>query len=100
EDYEKAGFQMISSGKNGATYTGRSALFYSLALIPAAISPCLMEISGGIYCTGAVFLSIGFVSLSWKFSQEMTLESARRLFYYSLLYLPLLLGLMAWDRIA
>ena len=100
EDYKKAGFQMISVGENGATYTGRSALFYSLALIPAAISPCLMEISGWIYCTGAVILSVGFVVLSWKFSREMTLESARRLFYYSLLYLPLLLGLMIWDRIA
>ena len=59
-----------------------------------------MEISGGIYCTGAVVLSVGFVLLSWKFLREMTLESARRLFYYSLLYLPLLLGLMICDRAA
>jgi len=100
EDYMQAGFKMISAGENGATYTGRSALFYSLALIPAAISPCLMEISGVIYCTGAIILSLGFVALSWKFSREMTLESARRLFYYSLLYLPFLLGLMIWDRTA
>ena len=100
EDYEKAGFRMISEGKQGASNTGKSAVMYTLALIPAAISPFLLGISGIIYCIGAVTLSLYFAVLSWKFSREMTLESARRLFYYSLLYLPLLLGLMVWDRAA
>ena len=59
-----------------------------------------MGISGTIYCVGAVVLSLYFAVLSWKFSRQMTLESARHLFYYSLLYLPLLLGLMVWDRVA
>ncbi len=100
EDYEKAGFRMISEGEQGASNTGKSAVLYTLALIPAAISPFLLGISSVIYCAGAVTLSLYFAVLSWKFSREMTLESARRLFYYSLLYLPLLLGLMVWDRAA
>ena len=100
KDYEKAGFRMISEGEQGASNTGKSAVLYTLALIPAAISPFLLEISSVIYCVGAVTLSLYFAVLSWKFSREMTLESARRLFYYSLLYLPLLLGLMVWDRAA
>ena len=100
EDYEKAGFRMISEGEQGASNTGKSAVLYTLALIPAAISPFLLGISSVIYCVGAVTLSLYFAVLSWKFSREMTLESARRLFYYSLLYLPLLLGLMVWDRAA
>ena len=100
EDYEKAGFRMISEGEQGASNTGNSAVLYTLALIPAAISPFLLGISSVIYCVGAVTLSLYFAVLSWKFSREMTLESARRLFYYSLLYLPLLLGLMVWDRAA
>ena len=100
EDYEKAGFRMISEGEQGASNTGKSAVLYTLALIPAAISPFLLGISSVIYCVGAVTLSLYFAVLSWKFSREMTLESARRLFYYSLLYLLLLLGLMVWDRAA
>ena len=100
EDYEKAGFRMISEGEQGASNTGKSAVLYTLALIPAAISPFLLGISSVIDCVGAVTLSLYFAVLSWKFSREMTLESARRLFYYSLLYLPLLLGLMVWDRAA
>ena len=100
EDYEKAGFRMISEGEQGASNTGKSAVLYCVALIPAAMSPTLMGISGTIYCVGAVVLSLYFAVLSWKFSRQMTLESARHLFYYSLLYLPLLLGLMVWDRVA
>ena len=99
-DYEKAGFKMISIGASASKNTGRFAVVSCLALLPAAISPYLMELSGILYCIGAVALTAYFVGLSWKFSREMTLDSARRLFYYSLLYLPLLLGLMIWDRAA
>ena len=99
-DYEKAGFKMISIGLNAKQNTGRIAVFCCLALFPAAISPYLMELSGVLYCVGAMVLTAYFIGLSWKFSREMTLDSARRLFYYSLLYLPLLLGLMIWDRAA
>ena len=99
-DYEKAGFKMISIGASASQHTGRFAVVSCLALLPAAISPYLMELSGILYCGGALALTAYFIGLSWKFSQEMTLDSARRLFYYSLLYLPLLLGLMIWDRAA
>ena len=99
-DYEKAGFKMISIGASASQNTGRFAVVSCLALLPAAISPYLTELSGILYCGGALALTAYFIGLSWKFSQEMTLDSARRLFYYSLLYLPLLLGLMIWDRAA
>jgi len=45
-------------------------------------------------------LTVFFGGLSWKFLRKLTKDSARRLFYYSLIYLPLLLGLMIWDRSA
>ncbi|SVE64527.1 uncharacterized protein METZ01_LOCUS517381, partial [marine metagenome] len=61
-------------------------------------SPYLLGISGALYLYGALLLSLYFLYLSSRFSREMKLESARSLFYYSLLYLPLLLGLMIWDR--
>ena len=99
-DYEKAGFKMISIGASASKNTGRFSVVSCLALLPAAISPYLMELSGILYCGGALALTAYFIGLSWKFSREMTLDSARRLFYYSLLYLPLLLGLMIWDRAA
>ena len=100
EDYEGAGFRMISEGKQGREHTGCFAVISCLALLPAALSPFFLHISGPMYLGGALALSLGFAWLSLQFSREMTLESARRLFYYSLLYLPLLLGLMVCDRAA
>ena len=100
EDYEKAGFRMISVGENGGPDTGRFAVISCIALLPAALSPWLLGISGGIYGVGAVMMTVIFGGLSWKFLRKLTKDSARRLFYYSLLYLPLLLGLMIWDRSA
>ena len=97
-DYEKAGFKMISIGLNSKQNTGRFAVVSCIALFPAAISPYLMELSGVLYCAGAMVLTAYFIGLSWKFSREMTLDSARKMFYYSLLYLPLLLGLMILGR--
>ncbi len=98
DDYSNAGFEMVSKGEKGAANTGQSALLYCLALVPSAISPYLLGVSGLLYLCGALLLSVYFLFLSFRFSKEMTLESARSLFYYSLLYLPLLLGLMIWDR--
>ena len=98
DDYANAGFEMISKGEKGAANTGQSALLYSFALIPSAISPYLLGVSGTVYFYGALTLSLSFFYLSFIFSREMNLESARNLFYYSLLYLPLLLGLMIWDQ--
>ena len=99
EEYEKAGFEMISKGDKTGSNTGKSALLYCMALLPASLSPCFLGISGAIYGGGAVILSVIFLASSWSFFTKMTLDSARRLFYSSLLYLPLLLGLMIIDRI-
>ena len=49
-DYEKAGFKMISIGASASKNTGRFAVVSCLALLPAAISPYLMELSGILYC--------------------------------------------------
>ncbi len=100
EDYEQAGFRMISEGQQGREHTGRFAVISCLALLPAAVAPYFLGLSGGIYLAGAVALTMVFGWLSMRFSREMTLESAKQLFYYSLLYLPVLLGLMVCDRAA
>ena len=42
-DYEKAGFKMISIGVSASQNTGRFAVVSCLGLLPAAISPYLME---------------------------------------------------------
>jgi len=44
-------------------------------------------------------LSLAFVWQAVQFSRDLSIQRARQLFYASILYLPLLLGLMVFDKI-
>ena len=47
---------------------------------------------------GALVLGLGFLWCALRFARELDRLSARRLFFASILYLPLLLGLMVFDK--
>jgi protoheme IX farnesyltransferase len=53
----------------------------------------------GIYLVGALLLGGIFVAAAVQFSRGLARRDARRLFLSSILYLPLLLGLMALDKV-
>jgi protoheme IX farnesyltransferase len=54
--------------------------------------------SGALYLAGALVLGLVFLWFAGRFAKQMDRLSARRLFFASILYLPLLLGLMVFDK--
>jgi heme o synthase len=66
--------------------------------LPLSLCPTLFHAAGPIYLAGAVLLGLTFVWCALRFARELTLPRARQLFYFSLLYLPLLLTLLALDK--
>jgi heme O synthase-like polyprenyltransferase len=44
-------------------------------------------------------LGLLFLGLAFEFSRRLTVPSARRLFFMSIIYLPSLLGLMVLDKL-
>jgi protoheme IX farnesyltransferase len=54
--------------------------------------------SGVAYFTGALVLTLLFLGMSLRFAMTRAVGDARRLFFASIIYLPLLLGLMIVDR--
>jgi protoheme IX farnesyltransferase len=52
-----------------------------------------------VYLGGALVLGIVFLAAAFRVSRRLTLPAARQLFFASVLYLPLLLGLMVVDKI-
>ena len=78
--------------------TGRQAVSHTLGLLPVSLSPFLFRLSGVYYLIGAFVLSLVFLWYALQFSRHLTKGHARRLFYVSILYLPLLLGLMVLDK--
>jgi protoheme IX farnesyltransferase len=99
DDYERAGFVMLPVVDPGGARTGRQALSHTLGLLPVSLCPFLFGLVGWVYLAGALVLGAGFVWFAFQFARQLSLGGARRLFYFSILYLPLLLMLMVLDKI-
>jgi heme o synthase len=98
EDYAKGGFVMLPLVDRDGTRTGRSAVSHTLGLLPVSLSPFVLHVSGALYLFGALALGLVFLWCAMRFARELDRLSARRLFFASILYLPLLLGLMVFDK--
>jgi protoheme IX farnesyltransferase len=99
EDYARAGFPMLPVIEPDGRSTARQAVVYAAALLPVSLAPTLVGMTGTIYFAGALILSLLFLGLSLRFAQSRSSADARRLFFGSITYLPLLWMLMIADRI-
>jgi protoheme IX farnesyltransferase len=99
DEYARAGFVMLPMVDTTGERTGRQALSHTLGLLPVSLSPFLFKLVGPVYLVGAFLLGVVFVGFAFQFARERTVARARALFYASILYLPLLLGLMVYDKI-
>jgi protoheme IX farnesyltransferase len=99
DDYARAGLVILPVVDRNGERTGRQALCHTLGLLPISLCPFLFRMVGPIYLAGALILGILFVGCAFEFSREMSLRGARRLFFASIIYLPLLLSLMVIDKI-
>lgn len=98
EDYARAGFPMLPVIEPDGRSTARQAVIYALALLPVSLAPTLVGMTGPIYFAGALVLSLLFIGLALKFSVTRSIPDARRLFFGSIIYLPLIWMLMIFDR--
>jgi len=99
EDYARAGYAMLPVFDRDGRRTARHAVSHTLGLLPISLFPFLFRFEGVIYLAGTLVLSLAFVWQAVQFSRDLSFQRARRLFYASILYLPLLLGLMVFDKV-
>jgi protoheme IX farnesyltransferase len=99
EDYARAGFPMLPVIEPDGRSTGRQAVLYTAALLPLAMAPTLAGMAGTAYFAGAFALTLLFLALSVKFARTRAVPDARRLFFGSIIYLPLLWMLMIFNRL-
>lgn len=99
EEYARAGFAMLAVYDADGARTGRRAVSDTLGLLTISLCPFALTMAGPWYFFGAVVLGGAFLVLAVQFSFELTQEHARRLFYGSILYLPVLFGLMVIDKV-
>jgi protoheme IX farnesyltransferase len=99
DEYAKAGFVMLPNIDVDGSRTGQQSISNTIALIFASLFPFVMGVSGKIYLVAALVLGAGFLICAVQFSRQMTLPQAKRLFFASIIYLPLLLVALVCDKL-
>jgi protoheme IX farnesyltransferase len=98
EDYARAGIRMLPVVEPGGRSTARQIVLYGIALIPVSLIPVRLGMAGTIYLAGALLLGLWFLYAGVRMARELTLVRARGVLITSVLYLPLIYGLLLLDR--
>ncbi len=98
EDYARAGIRMLPVVEPDCRSTARQIVLYGVALIPVSLIPGILGMSGRIYLIGAFLLGLWFLYSGVRVALERSLARARGVLITSVLYLPLIYGLMLLDR--
>ncbi len=98
-DYARAGVRLLPVIDAQGASTERQIMTGCLALLAVSLLPTLVGLAGGVYFAGALALGVGFATLGAWQAAVPSLSGARRVLYASLLYLPALLALLAFDKV-
>ena len=98
DDYARAGIRMLPVVEPDGRSTARQIVLYGIALIPVSLAPSLLGMAGSIYLIGALALGLWFLYSGVRVALERSLVRARGVLITSVLYLPLIYGLLLLDR--
>ena len=79
--------------------TGRQIVVYLMSLLPVTLMPFGLRMAGLGYLISAFILGGLFTWYGVQAARTRTREDARRLFFVSIIYLPLLLGALMVDKV-
>ena len=99
DDYANAGMPLLPVLEPDGRRTGQQALIYAAALWPVSLMPMLVGIAGLPYSVVATALGFLLIWMSAEFARDRSTRTARRLFLFSIIYLPLLWGALCLDRL-
>ena len=97
EDYARVGFFLTPPTDPSGVRIGRHMVYHSISLLLLSGFPTLLGLAGVIYLTGAAVLGFTMLALTGAAAVNMNRLRARRVFLFSLLYQPLLMGLLLLD---
>ncbi len=98
EDYARAGILMLPVVEPDGQSTSRQIVIYASTLIPVSLFPTLLGMTGRIYVVGALLLGGWFLYTGLRVAFDRTILRARNVLLVSVVYLPLMYGLMILDH--
>ena len=75
-------------------------MLYGAALLPASLLPTFVGLSGSRYFCGALVLGLAFLMLTVRSAVTRSRRTSWQLFQASVVYLPLIMALLGWDKVA
>ncbi len=98
EDYARAGILMLPVVEPEGRLTAQQIVLWALLLVPVSLFPAALGTTGRVYFFGAFLLGLAFLAASLHAAFANSRQGARRLLLASVLYLPLLFGMMVLDK--
>jgi protoheme IX farnesyltransferase len=95
EEYEAAGYKMWSDGDASGNKSGLLCILFSLMLAVVSLASWLTGATSWVWNLFGPALALIMAFLSWQFRRVGDRPTARKLFFFTLIYLPASLGLLA-----
>jgi heme o synthase len=97
DDYERAGCVLLNIVEPTGRSSARVSFMYASAMLVCVVMLGLTAPTGALYAAVAGTTAAGYVLFAWRFVRQPERVPARRLFFSSLLVLPLVLGALMAD---
>lgn len=97
EQYQDGGFVMWSNDDDDGSRTSLYALVFTVPLVLLMVQPLVYGFGGWILAVGGGLLGGWMLVLGIRFRLQRSKEAARKLFFYTLAYLPAVLILLVID---
>jgi heme o synthase len=98
DDYARAGMPLLPVIEPDGRSTGRQAVLYAAAMIPVSLLPTAVGLAGPPYLAAALVLGGIVLWLAFQFAATRSHGAARRLFFATIIYLPLLWIVLVLDH--
>lgn len=98
DQYRAAGLVMLRSDDHTGLPTAITSLVFTFLLTAVTLVQFDAGLAGSTYLGGALLINSVFFLAALNFAADRSRPVARRLFFASILYLPLILGLMVFTK--
>jgi heme o synthase len=99
EDYARAGILMLPVIDREGSRTFRQIILSAAALVGVSLLPALVGLAGVLYFFGALVTSLALVQVCLWAAIAKTNVRAKWLMHATVFHIPVLLGLMVYDKI-
>jgi protoheme IX farnesyltransferase len=99
EDYARAGILMLPVVDKDGKRTFRQIILYAAGLVAVSLLPAVMGFAGVLYFFGALVTCTGLVQVCLWANTARTNIRAKWLMHATVMHIPILLGLMMYDKL-